>query len=118
MRRSGGRPELRSISYFDASRKVAVLACLVGQTGGTPFNPRHAVKKFAGVLGEFGVSRVGLHSLVTASTAHIDETQVADVPFAREILPARHNGRHHLVSEGATASDLSVRRQIPLGNGV
>jgi hypothetical protein len=79
MRRSGGRPELRSISYFDASRKVAVLACLVAQTGGTPFNPRHAVKKFAGVLGEFGVSRVGLHSVVTASTAHIDETQVADV---------------------------------------
>jgi hypothetical protein len=57
---SGGSSDdaVLAISYFDASRKVAILACLVAQTGGTPFNPRHAVKKFAGVLGEFGVSRV------------------------------------------------------------
>ncbi len=36
----------------------SVLDCLICQTGGTPFNPRDAVKKFAEMLREYGVSRV------------------------------------------------------------
>jgi hypothetical protein len=57
---SGGSADdaVIGISHFDAERKIAILDCLVAQTGAPPFNPRLAVKKFAGVIHEYGVSRV------------------------------------------------------------
>jgi hypothetical protein len=46
---SGGSSDdaVLGISHFDAERKIAILDCLVAQTGAPPFNPRLAVKKFA-----------------------------------------------------------------------
>jgi hypothetical protein len=57
---SGGSSDdaVLGIAYADPESKRAVLACLVGQTGAPPFNPRDAVRKFAGVLKEYGLSRV------------------------------------------------------------
>lgn len=57
---SGGSSDwaILGVSYLDKQAKKAVLACLVSQTGAPPFNPRSAVKKFAGVLREYGVSKV------------------------------------------------------------
>jgi hypothetical protein len=56
---SGGSSDdaVLGISHFDDVREIMVLDCLVSQTGAPPFNPRSAVKKFAGVLAEYGVSR-------------------------------------------------------------
>jgi hypothetical protein len=47
-----------AIAYLDTVRKVVVLAHLSSQTGRPPFNPRHAVKKFAGILRDFNISSV------------------------------------------------------------
>jgi hypothetical protein len=60
---SGGSSDdaVLGVSHFDAERKIAILDCLVAQTGAPPFNPRLAVKKFAGVIHEYGVSRVAGH---------------------------------------------------------
>jgi hypothetical protein len=58
---SGGSSDdaVLGISHFDAERKIAILDCLVAQTGAPPFNPRLAVKKFVGVCQEYGgVSKV------------------------------------------------------------
>jgi hypothetical protein len=57
---SGGSSDdaVLGIAHFDAERKIAILDCLVSQTGDTPFNPRLAVKKFAGVCREYNVSKV------------------------------------------------------------
>jgi hypothetical protein len=57
---SGGSSDdaVIGISHFDADRKIAILDCLVAQTGAPPFNPRLAVKKFAGVCQEYDVSKV------------------------------------------------------------
>ena len=56
---SGGSSDdaVLGISHFDAERKIAILDCLVAQTGTPPFNPRLAVKKFATVCREYGVSK-------------------------------------------------------------
>jgi hypothetical protein len=51
---SGGSADdaVVAISHSDTERKIAILDCLVAQTGAPPFNPRLAVKKFAGVIHE------------------------------------------------------------------
>jgi hypothetical protein len=56
---SGGSTDdaVLGVSHYDAARKVAILDCLVSQTGAPPFNPRVAVKKFIGVLREYGLAR-------------------------------------------------------------
>lgn len=57
---SGGSSDdaVLGISHYDPARKVSVLDLIVSQTGKPPFNPRHAVKKFAAVLKEWGISSV------------------------------------------------------------
>ena len=57
---SGGSSDeaVLAISHHDAARKVAVLDLILSQTGKPPFNPRHAVKKFAAVLKDWGISTV------------------------------------------------------------
>ncbi|MEA1649207.1 hypothetical protein UAJ10_09270 [Nitrospirillum sp. BR 11164] len=57
---SGGSSDdaVLAISYQDEATKRAVLACLVPQNGPVPFNPRHAVAKFVGVLKQYGVTSV------------------------------------------------------------
>ncbi len=57
---SGGSSDdaVLAISYFDAERKVAVLASLMAQTGKAPFNPRDVVRKFAAEIRAWGLSRV------------------------------------------------------------
>jgi hypothetical protein len=57
---SGGSADdaVLGISHFDAERKIAILDCLVAQTGAPPFNPRLAVKKFVGVCQEYGLSKI------------------------------------------------------------
>jgi hypothetical protein len=57
---SGGSSDeaVLAIAYQDAERGVAVLAALTAQTGGAPFNPRDAVRKFAAELKAWGLSRV------------------------------------------------------------
>jgi hypothetical protein len=57
---SGGSNDdaVLGIAHRDPVRRVRVLDTLVAQTGLPPFNPRHAVKKFATVLKEYGLSQV------------------------------------------------------------
>jgi hypothetical protein len=57
---SGGSSDeaVLGIAFLDMHTKKSVLACLTSQTGKPPFNPRLAVKKFAVVLREHGLSRV------------------------------------------------------------
>ena len=47
-----------AISHRDEQAECAVLDVVVSQSGRPPFNPRHAVKKFAGILKGFGLSHV------------------------------------------------------------
>jgi hypothetical protein len=44
------------IASYDTATKVCALALLISQTGAPPFNPCRAVKKFADVLQEYGLS--------------------------------------------------------------
>lgn len=57
---SGGSSDdaVLGIAHYDATRNVRVLDLLMAQTGAPPFNPRHAVAKFAGLLKEYGLSVV------------------------------------------------------------
>lgn len=57
---SGGSSDdaVLGISYFDEAAKRAVLALLESQVGRPPFNPRAAVRKFAGLLKEYGLRAV------------------------------------------------------------
>ena len=47
-----------AISHRDEQAERAILDVVVSQSGRPPFNPRHAVKKFAGILKGFGLSHV------------------------------------------------------------
>lgn len=47
-----------AIAHIDRESKRTVLDLLISQTGGAPFNPRDAVRKFAAELKAFGLSRV------------------------------------------------------------
>jgi len=55
---SGGSSDdaVLGIAYEDDGR--AVLALVISQLGSTPFNPRHAVKRFIAALREYHISRV------------------------------------------------------------
>lgn len=57
---SGGSSDdaVLGIAHYDPLAKRAVLDTLIAQTGAPPFNPRNAVQKFAGLLKEYGLSRV------------------------------------------------------------
>ncbi|MGJ0504636.1 MAG: hypothetical protein ACR65X_13030 [Methylocystis sp.] len=57
---SGGSSDdaVLAIAYYDKQRKVAVLVSIMSQTGGVPFNPRDAVRKFVSELKAYGLSRV------------------------------------------------------------
>jgi hypothetical protein len=57
---SGGSSDdaVLAIAHYDPNSKRAVLDLLVAQTGKPPFNPRDAVRKFAGLLKTYGLSRV------------------------------------------------------------
>src|SRR5690348_4420126 len=57
---SGGSSDdaVLAIAHHDQESKRAVLDALVSQTGSAPFNPRDAVRKFAGELRADGVSKV------------------------------------------------------------
>ena len=57
---SGGSNDdaVLAIAHRDPARNVAVLDSLMTQTGGVPFNPRDAVRKFASELKAWGLSRV------------------------------------------------------------
>jgi hypothetical protein len=46
------------IAHWDALRNRAVLDLVATQTGQPAFNPRDAVRKFAGILKEYGISAV------------------------------------------------------------
>ena len=57
---SGGSSDdaVLAVSHLDTVRGVAVLDCLISQTGSPPFNPRTAVRKFADELKTWGIARV------------------------------------------------------------
>ena len=57
---SGGSSDdaVLGIAHHDTVRNIRVLDALIAQTGVPPFNPRHAVKKFAAVLKEYGIAQV------------------------------------------------------------
>lgn len=57
---SGGSSDdaVLGIAYFDHTTRRAVLAMVESQTGRPPFSPRAAVKKFTGLLAEYGLSSV------------------------------------------------------------
>jgi hypothetical protein len=57
---SGGSSDdaVLAISHYDAERNRAVLDLLSAQTGKPPFSPRDAIRKFVGLLAEYGVARV------------------------------------------------------------
>lgn len=70
---SGGSSDdaVLGIAHYDAVQKVRVLDLLMSQTGAPPFNPRHAVKKFAAALKTYGLSSV-------TGDAYAGETYRAD----------------------------------------
>ena len=47
-----------AISHRDKATERAVLDVVTSQSGSPPFNPRHAVKKFAGIIKAYGLSSV------------------------------------------------------------
>lgn len=57
---SGGGADdaVLGVAYHDAETGQGVLACLDSQSGKSPFNPRKAVKKFAGILKSYRLSSV------------------------------------------------------------
>lgn len=55
---SGGSRDEATLGIAHRTEDRLVLDLVVSQTGRPPFNPRHAVKKFAGVLKEYGVFAV------------------------------------------------------------
>src|SRR3984893_12388515 len=57
---SGGSSDdaVLAIAHYDAAIKRSVLDLLPAQPGKPPFNPRDAVRKFAGLLKTYGLSRV------------------------------------------------------------
>lgn len=74
---SGGSSDdaVLAVAYYDKQRKVAVLVSIMSQTGGVPFNPRDAVRKFVAELRAYGLSKV-------TGDAYAGETFRAD--FAAE----------------------------------
>ena len=57
---SGGSSDdaVLAIAHKAKDRNLVVLDLVVSQTGKAPFNPRHAVKKFAGIVKSYGCSTV------------------------------------------------------------
>jgi hypothetical protein len=57
---SGGSSDdaVLAIAHYDTESKRSVLDLLTAQTGKPPFNPRDAVRKFAGLVKTYGLSRV------------------------------------------------------------
>lgn len=55
---SGGSSDDAVLGIAHHATGRAVLDCVVAQTGRAPFNPRDAVRKFAGVLKTYGISAV------------------------------------------------------------
>jgi len=57
---SGGSSDdaVLGIAHFDQERRRGVLDLVECQAGKTPFNPRKAIKKFAGLLKEYGLTKV------------------------------------------------------------
>ena len=57
---SGGSSDdaVLGISHVDENTKLVMLDSLVSQTGRAPFNPRHAVTKFAAEVREYGLREV------------------------------------------------------------
>jgi hypothetical protein len=57
---SGGSSDdaVLAIAHRDPESKRAVLDLVSSQTGKPPFNPRDAIRKFVGLLAEYGISRV------------------------------------------------------------
>jgi hypothetical protein len=88
---SGGSSDdaVLAIGHRDAARNVRVLDLLIAQTGTAPFNPRHAVAKFAALLKEYGLASV-------TGDAYAGGTFSADF---------RENGITYLPAK-MTASDL------------
>jgi hypothetical protein len=55
---SGGSSDDAVLSIAHKEDRCVVVDLVVSQDGGIPFNPRHAVRKFAKILREYGISRV------------------------------------------------------------
>jgi len=55
---SGGSSDDATLAIAKKDGRRAIICHLSKQTGEPPFNPRHAVTKFAGVLKEYGLRRV------------------------------------------------------------
>jgi hypothetical protein len=55
---SGGSNDDAVLSIAHKEDRCVVVDLVVNQDGGIPFNPRHAVRKFAKILREYGISRV------------------------------------------------------------
>jgi hypothetical protein len=86
MSRGSSDEAVLAISHHDAVRKVAVLDLIISQTGKPPFNPRHAIKKFAGVLKDW--ARASRQLLVTPTpdsrSARISWICASTMTFARK----------------------------------
>src|SRR5215469_11966520 len=100
---SGGSSDdaVLAIAHHDVETGRAVLDLLVSQTGKPPFNPRHAVRKFAGILKAWGLRRVhgdapGRSSTLKLRNGETDES----VMIFEEVAPvgARYGNaasQHH-----------------------
>ena len=55
---SGGSSDDAVLAIAHADGKTAVLDLVVKQAGGTPFNPRDAIRQFAAILSSYRISRV------------------------------------------------------------
>jgi hypothetical protein len=86
---SGGSGDDAVLAIGHEADGRLILDCIEAQTGGVPFNPRTAIKKFAGLLAEYGIHQV-------SGDAYAGQTFRADFE------------EHHITYEvvKASASDL------------
>ena len=55
---SGGSSDDAVLGIGHKKEGIAIVDLIVSQSGKPPFNPRHAITKFAKILGEYGISEV------------------------------------------------------------
>jgi hypothetical protein len=113
---SGGSSDSATlaVAYRDLQSKAIVLAHLSSQTGRPPFNPRHAVKKFAATLKEYHINTVvGDNYAGETFKRDFEEHQIKYVPaehpksfYYEELEPKINAGEVELLDVPALQEEL------------
>lgn len=114
---SGGSSDdaVLAIAYKDETRNVSVLVSLTAQTGEPPFNPRQAIKKFAAILKDYGLTTVtgdafaGLTFRQDFEVEHGISYELAGVPKSEiyeQFEPRLNAGEVELLDDGKLQEQL------------